>query len=181
MTITADSPIADKLDDKQLRAMAERFLVSGGTFKDLKGLTEENMEAIYSVAHNLYQNGKFDEAQKVFQFLCFFDHFQKRHWMGLAACRQMIRNYQGAVEAYSFATMLDVNDPKPPFLAADSHLGMGNYKAAASALHAAIEFSGGKPEYKSIRERAQARLELIGDKAGDDFAPAAKADADARG
>ena len=47
------------------------YFSRGGTFKELKNLSEESMEAIYSVAFGLYQGGRYDEAKKVFQIPVF--------------------------------------------------------------------------------------------------------------
>ena len=42
----------EKVDD-----LLADYFSRGGTFKELKNLSDESMEAIYSVAFNLYQGG----------------------------------------------------------------------------------------------------------------------------
>ena len=83
------------------------FFSQGGTFKDLKNISGDAMEAIYSVAYSLYQSAKYKESLKIFQFLCFYDHFNKKYFMGLGACQQMLKNYDSALEIFTFVTVLD--------------------------------------------------------------------------
>ena len=47
------------------------YFSRGGTFKELKNLSEDSMEAIYSVAFNLYQGGRYDEAKRSSSFSVF--------------------------------------------------------------------------------------------------------------
>jgi type III secretion system low calcium response chaperone LcrH/SycD len=161
MTATHKAQAQKVFKDGELESLVDNFIRGGNTLKSLKGVDDTTMNAIYSVAYNLYNSGKYEEAHKVFQFLCFFDHFQKKYWMGLGACRQMLKLYQEAVAAYSFAALLDINDPKPPLHAADCFLAMGNREAAESALHASIKWSGNNEEYKSLKERAEGILGIL--------------------
>ncbi|WP_018693971.1 SycD/LcrH family type III secretion system chaperone [Algicola sagamiensis] len=141
--------------------LLEEFLGKGGTFKDLKNFSDGSMEAIYNVAYNLYQVQKYEDSLKIFKFLGFFDHFNKKYFMGLAACHQMQQNYQEAVDAYSYAGMLDVNDPHPPLYAGECHLAMADYEKAESGFYAAVEFAGDNPDYAQTKSRAQSLLELV--------------------
>jgi type III secretion system low calcium response chaperone LcrH/SycD len=152
---------ADSIPQEELQELVETFFETGATFKDLRGLTDETMEAIYSVAYNLYQNGKFEDALKIFQFLCFYDHYNKKYYMGLGACRQMLKQYAEAIDTFTYASILDSSDPTPPLYAADCHLALGNLEAAESGFYAAHEWSGTKEEYKEIKERAKSMLDLI--------------------
>lgn len=155
-------PIIPNVTADELAETITNFLNNGKTLRELKGLTRENMEAVYTVAYNAYNGGNLEQADKVFQFLCYFDHFEKKHWLGLAATRQMQKNYTGAVDAYSFAALLDINDPQIPMQAADCHLAMGNRQAAHSGYTAAEMFSGDRPEHQTVKARAQAMLEVLG-------------------
>ena len=137
------------------------FIQNGKTLKDIKGLTTENMEAIYSAAYSAYNVGNLDQAHKVFQFLCYFDHLEHKYWMGLGATRQMLKDFSGAVDAYSMAGMLNINDPRAPFQAANCHMALGNRDAAISGLTAAAEFSGSKPEWVTVKSQAEAMLGLL--------------------
>jgi type III secretion system low calcium response chaperone LcrH/SycD len=147
--------------EKNLDAILDHFLTSGGVFKDAHAISDEEMEAIYSVAYNLYENGKYDDALQVFKFLCFFDHMEKKYWLGLGAVRQMLRQYDDAVNAYSMAAMLDIDDPAPASHAADCLLLAGKKEEAESALNFVLEFAPETEQGKPFRQRAESVLGLM--------------------
>lgn len=161
-TITdAASAALSQISDDQLAAIFQKFLENGTTMKDIQGLTRENLESVYAIAYNDYNTGKYERAHHMFQMLCFFDHTEKKYWMGLGATRQMLRSYDAAVDAYSMASMFDIEDPNPPLHAAVCHLALGNRDKAISGFQYAAESAGDRPEYAAIRRQAEAKLELL--------------------
>ena len=148
-------------DEDQVEEKLLEFFGKGGTFKDLKDMSDDAMEAIYSVAYNLYQGGKYEEAQKVFQFLCFYDHFNRKYFMGLGACQQMLKEYENAIEIFSFTTILDSEDPRPMLYIGDCQLALGNQEEAISAYETAIEWAKGSEEYADDVERAHNMLDSL--------------------
>ncbi|PJE79760.1 Chaperone protein IpgC [invertebrate metagenome] len=148
--------------DEELEEQLVDFFGKGGTFKDLKQMSDEAMEAIYSVAYNLYQSGKYAEAQKIFQFLCFYDHFNRKYFMGLGACQQMLKQYDQALEIFAFAVMLDGSDPGAMIYMGDCHLALGDQPMAIQSYEMAMDCAGDNPKYASDKQRAQNMLENIG-------------------
>ncbi|CAM2005062.1 SycD/LcrH family type III secretion system chaperone [Acanthopleuribacter pedis] len=155
----ATEPSEFSMDD--YKDIVETFLTKGGTLADIRGLSAEDMDVIYSMAFNLYNHGKYKDAEDVFKFLCFMDHMERKFLMGLAACRQMQKNYEGAVQAYSLAAVYDIEDPKAHLHAGDCFLALERYAEAESALAAAIHWAGDKPENKESKDRAQSLLDLL--------------------
>lgn len=139
----------------------QNVMQNGKTIGELKGFNRQEMEAIYNVAYNTYNSGDYAKAHQIFQFLCQFYHIEKKYWMGLGSCRQMLKQYANAIDAYSYAMLLDVDDPRPPLQAADCHIALGDKTKAISALTAAIEWSGDQPQYQAIKQRAQALLQIL--------------------
>ncbi|MGI9275660.1 MAG: SycD/LcrH family type III secretion system chaperone [Endozoicomonas sp.] len=148
-------------DSDELENMLIEFFGKGGTFKDLKNMSDDAMEAIYSVAYNLYQGGKYEEAQKVFQFLCFYDHFNRKYFMGLGACQQMMKEYENAIEVFTFATVLDTDDPRPMIYIGDCHLAMGDKEKARMSYETAIEWAGTGSDYEEDKLRAENMIENL--------------------
>jgi type III secretion system low calcium response chaperone LcrH/SycD len=136
-------PVTDlpKITDKQIEEIANRFLTQGATFKDLKGITDEELEAVYSVAYNLFTNRRYEEAEDAFKLLCFLDHLSKKFWLGLGACRRAREDYQGAIDAFGLAGVLDLHDARAPLQSAECHILLGNKAAAASAYNAILKYS----------------------------------------
>ena len=147
---------SEEMDDTLLE-----FFGGGGTFKDLKNMSDDAMEAIYSVAYNLYQGGKYDEAQKVFQFLCFYDHFNRKYFMGLGACQQMMKKYDNAIEIFTFATVLDADDPRPMLYIGDCHLAMDDKEKAKASYETVLEWAKGQSGYEDETQRAESMLENL--------------------
>lgn len=149
---------------EDLDYVIDEFLSTGGVFKYVHGITDKEMEATYAVAYNLYSAGKYEESLKVFKFLCFYDHMERKYWLGQGAAQQMLGRHEQAVQSYSYAALLDIKDPRPPMHAADCYMSLGNWEAAQSALHCVIEFSGDDPTKKSYRDRAEALLSMMKEK-----------------
>ncbi|MFK0570976.1 SycD/LcrH family type III secretion system chaperone [Endozoicomonas sp.] len=148
-------------EGEELENMLLDFFGKGGTFKDLKNMSDDAMEAIYSVAYNLYQGGKYEEAQKIFQFLCFYDHFNRKYFLGLGACQQMQKQYDNAIEIFSFATILDSDDPRPMIYIGDCHMAKGDKEKAQVAYETSIEWASDGSEYAQDVERARNMLENL--------------------
>lgn len=91
------------------------FLEEGGTLKMLHDVSADTIEHIYAVGYNFFQSGKIEQAAKVFQLLSMLDHYQARFFIGLGAARQELGEYLQAIDAYSYAALVDINDPRPPF------------------------------------------------------------------
>ena len=141
--------------------MTTDFAENGLTMAELKNISREELEAVYNISYNAYNSGRYERSEKTFQFLCYFDHLVKKNWMGLGASRQMRKDYANAVDAYTFAYLLDDKDPLPPLHAADCHIALGNRDAALSGLNTAIDLAGNEDQHAAVRARAEALLELL--------------------
>jgi|688.fasta_scaffold20241_6 type III secretion system low calcium response chaperone LcrH/SycD len=84
-----------------------------------KQLSSGSVEALYSLAYMHYKQGKYQEAVGLFRLLTMSSIKSKKHWMGLAASLQMLKQYQEAVRAYEMAAALDPTDPYIHIYAAD--------------------------------------------------------------
>lgn len=102
------------------------------------GFSPDSLPAIYAIAHELYKNGKFEDAMHCFRFLTLNDSFERKYWMGLAAAYQMLKCYPEAIECYSAAALQDFTDPYVHCHAADCFFYMGNLPKAREALNSAI-------------------------------------------
>ena len=130
-------------------------------FKDVQGFSDENMEALYTVAYNAVQAGLFEKAEKLFRFLALFDNSQEKYWNGLGISLFNQSNYDGALQAYSMATLLNVDDPLAPMRLAECHLALGDIETAVGTLEVALEIAGDNPEHAAAREHAEGLLGLL--------------------
>ena len=126
-----------QLSAEKIEAAAKGF-VDMGTIRELKGITDNEMEAVYSLGYSFYTTGRYDDAEKVFRFLVLFDHLNQKYWTGLGAVYQSQKRYSEAITAYGYASFLDLHNPKPQFFAAECFAAIGDKTNALSAL-AALE------------------------------------------
>ena len=162
-----------QITEAGIKEAAQKF-VEGSTIKELKGITNNEMEAVYSLAFSYYRTGKLDEAEKLFNFLALFDHLSPKFWMGVGAVRQVRKDFSGAVQAYGYASFLDLSNPKPQLHAAECFLAMGDKRNAASSLEALEHFCPKDTEVgREYRAKAAELRKLVGE---DAFAALAKED-----
>lgn len=154
-----NTPNNPEISPEQLSELVQDFLVNQKSFKDLQGITDKEMEAIYATAYNFYSHGKFDRAKSIFLALSQLDHYQPKYWVGLGASRQMLKEYQPAIDAYGLAMLLDPNDPKPAFYASNCFMRLAQHDKAILALEAVIEVAEDNPDHKDIRSQAENLLE----------------------
>jgi tetratricopeptide (TPR) repeat protein len=119
------------------------------------------MEVIYMLAFNLYNAAKFENAEKIFHLLSNLDHFERKYWKGLGACRQALQKYDEALLAYGYLGMMRPEDPDPAYQAAKCFVAVGKMAEAETALRGALFGSVNKPEYAEIHARATTLLEVV--------------------
>lgn len=134
------------------------LLSNGGTLGDASGLDEKDLELLYSMAFTFYNNGKYDKALPLFEFINMMDHLSTKYRMGLGATQQSLGNYEKAVEAYGYCTILDIDDPKPQLQAGYCLMKLERYEEATLALEGAVLSS---TQHPAIAVQAEALLENI--------------------
>jgi len=136
-------------------------LAAGGGLKDLRGLSGEHLEAVYAIGFNLYNQGKYAEAEPFFQFACLYDNTQAHYWLALGNCRLMLTKYEAAIDAFGFAYLFDSDNAWPLIQAATCHLALGDRANAKDALELAdktVETS--KPDDVALQRIAVLRQAL---------------------
>ncbi len=162
----AATDLLDALSENDLlrvEELAKKCLIEGATLADVRGYTEDELEAVYHFAHNAYQQRKYEEARQLFQFLVHNDHAESRFWMGLAASLQMSGGHKQAVTAYGMAAILDATNPRPALHAGECYLALGDPENARNAFNS-VEFICGLPDasaHADLRMRAAALAAAI--------------------
>jgi type III secretion system low calcium response chaperone LcrH/SycD len=125
------------------------------------GLDENDMEALYAVAYNVYQSGKYQDAVKIFGLLSVLDPTDYRFVFGGASCMQMLGEYMMAGMYYQMAGGLDTANPAPMLHSAECFLALKDRDGAKFALEQALERAGDKAEFTPIKKRAEVMLENL--------------------
>lgn len=102
-----------------------------------KVLDSQEQETLYAAAFGLYEQGDYEKAAGFFTHLIFQTPFERRFWKGLAATRQMQKEYKAALHAWGILCFLIPEDPLPHFHAAECLLSMGEVSEALKALNCA--------------------------------------------
>ncbi|WP_142848243.1 SycD/LcrH family type III secretion system chaperone [Telmatospirillum sp. J64-1] len=165
MSATNPSLAVDPALQAQIAEVTDLLLNQGITIGQMHNLTDQDYEAVYTLGFNLYNQAKYEDALKAFTFLNFFNHLEPRYIKALAACQQMLKRYETAIQTYAIATILDASDPNPTLHIAECLMGLGMKEEAIEALQLVLEATSGKPQYAAQGDRAEALLELLSDSA----------------
>jgi len=128
----------------------------------IAGISDNELEAVYTVAHGFYTNGQYGDALDVFRFLCMHRHMDARYWFGLGAAAQMQEQHSIAVHAYRTCLMLNLEDAQPPLRAAECYSIMGELDQMQLSLEAALEVAAQFPANNAAHAaRAQLMLDRL--------------------
>ncbi len=140
-----------EIDKNTLQSLIDRFSKEGN---EIPSFSQETIEAFYSLGYGYYQNGKYEQAIHFFRFLTLIDTENPKHWMGLGAALQMIKQYHHAIQCFGYAAVLNPKNPYAPFHAAECYLSLGEENNAAEVFDAAVEVANKNPaQYKTILTR----------------------------
>lgn len=118
-----------------LEELVQKFLAESPSA--FPKISEDALSSIYAMGYNFYTHGKYQESSDFFRFLTIANPYQRKHWMGLAASKQMLKQYPEAIECYSVAAVQDPHDPYTHLYAADCFLALNDHANAKIALESA--------------------------------------------
>jgi len=166
-----------KLTDEEKRQHEEalaKVFIEGIPPKDAMGITDDMMKALYGYAYNLYQGGKYEEANHAFRLLCMFEPGNGKYSLGLAACHHMQKHYQHAIEAYMLTAYVEPDNPLPFYHISDCYQQIGEPWCAVFALNNMLDRIDVEknPEYAMVKDRAVMTLEKLKKELGASEEPA---------
>ena len=154
------------ISQEQIAEAARKFVSDYATLGELKGISRQELEAVYSLGFTHYRTGRYEDASKLFQFLVLFDHLNPKYWLALGAVQQVAKDYKGAIASYGYASFLDLENPKPQLHAAECFLALGDKENAVSAILALEEYCPSDTESgREYRAKAAALRKQIGEEA----------------
>ena len=90
---------------------ADKVLQGKSTVYQARGIDRQAMHSLYSVARSFYENGKYEDAVRIFRQLCFYDHNNVHYWIGLGYGLKMLKEYKQALTSLSYVlSYLDSGD-----------------------------------------------------------------------
>lgn len=140
-----------KSNAKNIGEIFGPLLKNGVPLYLVRGLSKQDLDVLYTIAYNLYSEAKYHKALQIFQTIAFYNHFDKRGWLGCAACLQLLGRYREAVSCYSSASLIDAQDPIPLFHAIECYIALKSYDEARSALEAILLIIGEKSKFAQLK------------------------------
>lgn len=124
------------------------------TVRELKGISDREIESIYAMGVDFYRGGNYADAEKIFRFLTVFEHTSSKYWTAMGSVQQVQGRYDAAIKAYQMASFLDLHNPKPMYYAAECFVKAGDLDNARKAL-ASLEQYGPTDTEAGRRFRAK--------------------------
>jgi type III secretion system low calcium response chaperone LcrH/SycD len=159
MTTTTDNDTVSPEEQARFQLLGE-LLQGGTTLGDLADMQPEHYEAMYTTAHQLYSAGRYEDAEKLFTFLCIRNPREQRFVFGLGACQQVQGKWQDALTLYACLVPRDIENPVPPFHICECLVGLGQVAEAVDVLQDLVHRMP-KPEHAELKKRASAMLTLL--------------------
>lgn len=135
--------------------LMSNILTHGMLPKDALGIKDGQAEAMYAHAYQLYNNGKYADAQRIFTTLILLNVLEPKYLLGAAACAHMLGDLEHAANLYIKCGMFSDKDPVPYYHAADCYIQMKDPLSAIVALTMVIKKAGEKVEFSTLKDRAK--------------------------
>jgi type III secretion system low calcium response chaperone LcrH/SycD len=162
ITKKTESSILAKNNLSKMEKAFHPLLKEGIPLYLTRGLAKKDLDALYVIAYNDYSEQKYQEALNLFMTMFFYNHLDKRGWIGAAACCQMLHRYKDAVLYYSRASLIDGEDPLPIFHAAECCLALKKNDVALSVLEALLLIIKNKSvEFAHLKNWASKMKEVL--------------------
>ncbi|WP_323117705.1 type III secretion system translocator chaperone SicA [Burkholderia alba] len=152
--MTQTDPNIDDMEAEDMAAALLEAVQNGATLKDLHGLSQNLMDGIYAFAYRFYEQGRLDDAEVFFRFLCIYDFYNAEYAMGLAAICQLKKEYAKAIDLYALAYSLSKDDYRPMFHTGQCHLQMGQAALARRCFGVVAE----QARDDRLRQKAESYL-----------------------
>lgn len=134
----------------------KRFVLGEITWAQLQGLTMEEAYAFAELAYTLFEQGKYDEAQTIFEGLVISNPYDAYFHAMLGAIYARKDMQEEAAEEYSIAIELDPENIAAHVNRAEILLQHGEFELAMEDLKAAIKLDPNGEDPAGLRARALA-------------------------
>ncbi len=146
----------DPASETFLDDIAQMFCDGGGIGTgELLGIDTEQQEQLYAFASMLYESGQHEQACDVFAHLCRVQPTEVRFVKALGMARQMAKQYEGALDAYSIAVVQDIEDAEVSIHAAECLLHLEEIGRARAAVKSAELQTQSRPVSEELQRKMQ--------------------------
>lgn len=132
--LQSPNPERVKYVTELLAALAERKV----SFASVARMDRKKMRTLAEQGFIKLKHGRFKEARKIFEILCFVDHKNYFHHLALAGAYHKLKKYLDAAFQYGECIKLDPDNTNALVNRGEIFLRKKNYKKAAQDFRAAI-------------------------------------------
>lgn len=146
--------------NSDIKSLVEQIFayLENGAFSDLfKNHKEHDFSNVYSLACDYYDKGLIEQAEKIFRSLCLYDFSNINYLLGLAAIKQVQKQYQKAINLYSLAICLDKSNASSYFYIGQCYLFSGERISAISSFRQCISMTCSDQE----REKSLSYISML--------------------
>ena len=145
--------------DANLRQVSEilQEIIAGATLKDIYGIPDDILEAVYAHAYNFYQKGNMAHAEELFQFLCMHDMYNTKYIFGLASVHHQKKNHAKAAQLFTMCAILEETNYPAMFYAGQCNLALKDMAQANMCFNYLVE----RDAPSVLKNQAQAYLAAL--------------------
>lgn len=147
------------LDVSTTDGILDALISHGVTPADLRGITGEELEAVYRLAYDALEGGNVRQAFEQAAFLVGNDPWDRRFHVIAGVCLQQLGQFDAAYRSYTQALAFDATDAICTYRVGECLLAMGEASDAHSAFEAVVKLSWADPAYASVRDAALHQLD----------------------
>lgn len=144
-------------DIKSLVGNIFSHIENGNIFDMLLPKKKEDFTDVYSLACDYYDKGLIEQAENIFRSLCLYDFSNVDYLLGLAAVKQVQKQYQKAINIYCLAINLDETNPSVYLYIGQCYLYSGDKEAAISSFRHCLSLACNDSE----REQAMSYIAIL--------------------
>ena len=147
------------LDVSTMEGIVDALLNHGVTPADLRGITGDELEAVYRLAYAALDAGEVREAFEHASFLVCNDPWDRRFHVIAGVCLQQLGQLEAAYRSYTQALAFDATDATCTYRVGECLLAMGEAAGARSAFEAAVKLSWADLDQAPVRDAALQQLD----------------------
>lgn len=145
--------------------MSNTLLSSLNQLPGSSRFTNEQLEVIYSLAYSHVNQHQYQQALRIFSFLCLYGPTRKHYLTGLALCLQMCDRLDEAISIYSVIQTLFPEQYDATLKVAECQLALGQVDEANETLNLLLETGQLDPTNYKWLPKVRAMQKLLNNKA----------------
>ncbi|MDD7806016.1 MAG: hypothetical protein PUP46_10775 [Endozoicomonas sp. (ex Botrylloides leachii)] len=110
------------------------YLANSGTIKEVRGLSQQQLNIIYRVGYSHYSSARYQEALIIFRYLSLLDHRCHAYLLALGSTLKAMRQYSPALPVLDLAEQANKQDPRAAVCKAACLIELNDMQSAINLL-----------------------------------------------